>query len=331
MPEVWATAILIPRRSPAQHRAIPGREGFATLGLNPAPAIDAYIQMEYTIIECIVGIGIHMASPTKASSGERREQILHAARSLLAERGSPADISVQAVAARAGTTKVTIYRYFADKDALFAEAAALGDAAELLGRREQVVDAALRLLPQYGLHGLTMERIAEEAGVSTATLYWHFENKYDLLAAMVERAVGYIDILSLFPPGPIEDADTFVQTLLPPILQLLDERLALLPTVMAEMSSHPELAAVVYIHVGQRVWAQAATFMQAQVDNGVFRPGHPLLRVQALVGMLLMYSLMRRNFGQWVDLPPPDQAAREFTDLFLHGVIATDSGGRIDV
>ena len=272
-----------------------------------------------------------MTLPTTPSTVARREQILRAACNLLAERGSPADISVQAVATRAGTTKVTVYRYFASKDALFAEAAALGDAAELPGRRAQIVDAALRLVPQYGLHGVTMERIAEEAGVSPATLYWHFENKYDLLAAMVERMVAHIDIARLFPPVPIQDADEFVRAVVPPILRLLDERLTLLPTVMAELTTHPELAAVVYRHVGQHVWAQAAAFMQTQVDNGVFRPGHPMLRVEALIGMLLAYSLLRRNFGAWLDLPPPDQAAREFTDLFLHGVIATDSGGRIDV
>ena len=254
----------------------------------------------------------------------RRESILAAARDLLAERGSPADISVQAIADRAGTTKVTVYRYFGSKDNLFAEAADTGDRP---GRREQIVDAALRVVPQYGLHGVTMERFAEEAGVSPATLYWHFENKYDLLAAMVERAVGYIDIASLFPPGPIEDANAFVQAVVPPILQLLEERLNLIPMVIAELPSHPELAAIVYAQVGTRVWAHASAFMQTQVDTGVFRAGHPLLRVQALMGMLFMYSLMHRNFGAWLDLPPPDQAAREFTDLFLHGVAADADGG----
>lgn len=270
-------------------------------------------------------MSIQASVDTTAPAQDRRELILQAARDLLAERGSPARISVQAVADRARTTKVTVYRYFGSKAALFAQAAA--DTSDLPGRREQIVDAALRIVPHYGLHGVTMERIAEEAGVSPATLYWHFENKYDLLAAMVERAVGYVDILSLFPPGPIEDADAFVQAVVPPVLQLLEERLSLIPTVIAEFSSHPELAAVVYSQVGTRIWAQATTFMQAQVDSGVFRPGNPLLRVQSLMGMLFMYSLTRRNFGAFLDLPPPDQAASEFTDLFLHGVAADAPGG----
>src|SRR6186713_1285866 len=93
---------------------------------------------------------------------ERSLQILLAASQLLAERGSPSAITLQDVAARAGITKVTLYRYFPSKDALFAEvAASLTDGSELVGRRDQIVDAAMRVIPRYGLHGVTMERIAD--------------------------------------------------------------------------------------------------------------------------------------------------------------------------
>ena len=265
--------------------------------------------------------------------GEGRQvQILLAARELLAERGSPAAISVQDVAARAGTTKVTLYRYFPSKDALFAEAAAaLGEGADLPGRRDQIVAAALRVVPRYGLHGVTMERIAEEAGVSPATLYWHFKNKDDLLLAMVEQMVGQMDIAGIFPPEPLEDADAFMQAVVPPVVRLLEERLSLMPIVLAELTTHPELAAAVYASVGSHVWSAAIAFIAKQTEAGVFRPGHPFLRMQAFIGMLLMYSLGRRNFGALVELPPPAEAAHEFADLFLHGVIAHDPGGTTDV
>ncbi len=268
---------------------------------------------------------------TDQSEG-RQVKILLAARELLAERGSPGAISVQDVAARAGTTKVTVYRYFPSKDALFAEvAASLGDGGDLPDRRDQIVGAALRIVPRYGLHRVTMERIAEEAGVSPATLYWHFKNKEDLLLAMFEQMVGQMDIASIFPAEPLEDADAFMQAVVPPLIQLLEERLTLMPIVMAELTTHPELAAAVYARVASRVWGVAIAFMATQTEAGVFRPGHPFLRMQAFIGMLLMYSLARRTFSALVDLPPPADAAREFADLFLHGVIAQDPGGTSDV
>ncbi|KJY36751.1 TetR/AcrR family transcriptional regulator C-terminal domain-containing protein [Streptomyces sp. NRRL S-495] len=50
--------------------------------------------------------------------------------------------------------------------------------------RAQVVDAALRLLDETGLEGLTLRRIATELDVKAPALYWHFANKQALLDEM---------------------------------------------------------------------------------------------------------------------------------------------------
>ncbi len=270
-------------------------------------------------------------TPVKPES-ERRANILLAAHELLAERGNTSAISVQDIATRAGTTKVTLYRYFPSKEALFtAVAATLPDDVVIPDRRDGILDAALRLVPRYGLQGVTMERIAEEAGVSPATLYWHFKNKNDLLLAMMERIIAQIDFGSFFPTQPLTDADDFLRTMTPRILGLLDGPLTLLPIVLAEVTTHPELAPLLYQRVAGGIWAAATRFLDRQVEAGVFRPGHALLRMDALLGMFLMYSLMRRNFSALVDLPEPEAAAKELSDLFLHGVIAHPCGGRTDV
>jgi TetR/AcrR family transcriptional regulator, tetracycline repressor protein len=50
--------------------------------------------------------------------------------------------------------------------------------------RDQVVRAALRLLDEVGLDGLTLRCLAAELGVKAPALYWHFANKQDLLDHM---------------------------------------------------------------------------------------------------------------------------------------------------
>ncbi|MEU0838411.1 TetR/AcrR family transcriptional regulator C-terminal domain-containing protein [Streptomyces sp. NPDC005962] len=50
--------------------------------------------------------------------------------------------------------------------------------------RDQVVEAALRLLNEVGLEGLTLRRIAKELNVQAPALYWHFKNKQALLDEM---------------------------------------------------------------------------------------------------------------------------------------------------
>ncbi|MFO0753776.1 MAG: TetR/AcrR family transcriptional regulator [Thermodesulfovibrionales bacterium] len=53
-------------------------------------------------------------------------------------------------------------------------------------RREQIAQAALRIIAQRGVRALTTASIAQEVGVSEANLYRHFENKDEILSEMVE-------------------------------------------------------------------------------------------------------------------------------------------------
>ncbi|NUR85559.1 MAG: TetR family transcriptional regulator [Nonomuraea sp.] len=52
--------------------------------------------------------------------------------------------------------------------------------------RETVVRAALKLLNEVGIDGLTTRRLADELGVKQPALYWHFKNKQELLDEMAE-------------------------------------------------------------------------------------------------------------------------------------------------
>lgn len=54
--------------------------------------------------------------------------------------------------------------------------------------RQGVIDAAIGLLMRDGIQGLTMERVAAEAGVAKGTLYVYFKNKDEILDAAVETS-----------------------------------------------------------------------------------------------------------------------------------------------
>jgi TetR/AcrR family tetracycline transcriptional repressor len=55
--------------------------------------------------------------------------------------------------------------------------------------REAIVDAALVLLADGGLEAVSFRRIAGRLGVSGPTLYWHVENKRQLMDLMAEELV----------------------------------------------------------------------------------------------------------------------------------------------
>ncbi len=72
--------------------------------------------------------GAHVAPPprprTRARRGEGdrlRNEILHAAEALLVEHSDPEAVSIRAITDRVGCTAPSVYRHFADKDALLVE------------------------------------------------------------------------------------------------------------------------------------------------------------------------------------------------------------------
>jgi TetR/AcrR family transcriptional regulator, tetracycline repressor protein len=66
--------------------------------------------------------------------------------------------------------------------------------------RDQVVDAALRLMDVEGLEAVSMRRVAREVGVEAMSLYNHVRDKEDLLDGVVERIMSEF----AFPQTPAD-------------------------------------------------------------------------------------------------------------------------------
>lgn len=56
--------------------------------------------------------------------------------------------------------------------------------------RESISHAALGILDTYGLADVTMRRVASTLGVAPGALYWHIENKQELISAIATLIVG---------------------------------------------------------------------------------------------------------------------------------------------
>ncbi|MCQ4040826.1 TetR/AcrR family transcriptional regulator [Streptantibioticus rubrisoli] len=68
--------------------------------------------------------------------------------------------------------------------------------------RDDLADAALRLLERDGPKGLSMRKVAAEVGVQAASLYWHVQNKEELLDLASDALWADIDIRTLTATPP---------------------------------------------------------------------------------------------------------------------------------
>ncbi|MDX9843963.1 MAG: TetR/AcrR family transcriptional regulator [Aquabacterium sp.] len=54
--------------------------------------------------------------------------------------------------------------------------------------RKRILDAAFKIISQYGYSGTTMAKVAAESGLPVGSAYWHFESKDMLLAAVIDAS-----------------------------------------------------------------------------------------------------------------------------------------------
>ena len=87
-----------------------------------------------------------------------------------------------------------------------------GQRAERAGlSREDLADAALRLLERDGPKGLSMRKVAAEVGVQAASLYWHVQNKEELLDLASDALWADLDIRALTETPPAHWRDGVAQ------------------------------------------------------------------------------------------------------------------------
>jgi AcrR family transcriptional regulator len=148
-------------------------------------------------------------------------------------------------------------------------------------RREQITEAALRLIGLHGISALTMADLAAEVGVTTGALFRHFPSRDAILEAVAVRVADLID-------------ESMPDAALGPLERL--NGLALSRAAM--MERRPELAAILFseqvmmalppaaVERMQRIVADTATFIaQALAEAaaaGLIRRDLPLPHLVAL-------------------------------------------------
>jgi AcrR family transcriptional regulator len=54
--------------------------------------------------------------------------------------------------------------------------------------RERILDAATQIAAERGYEGASIALVSAKCGLPASSIYWHFKNKDDLIAAIIERS-----------------------------------------------------------------------------------------------------------------------------------------------
>src|ERR1700758_2325317 len=56
--------------------------------------------------------------------------------------------------------------------------------------RERILDAATEIAAERGYEGTSIGLVSKNCGLPASSIYWHFKDKDDLMAAVIERSFG---------------------------------------------------------------------------------------------------------------------------------------------
>ena len=183
--------------------------------------------------------------------------------------------------------------------------------------RDQLVDAAERVLRTRGLAGATTREIAREAGYAEGTLYLHFADKLDLVRAVHERLLPeFIEMLSHLPgragDGTVEDNLT---DLARNALRLYRDMLPLGSSLFAD----PELLGRFRVMLAerrggpQRAWEPVVAYRRAEqalgrVDPDADPPAAALLLLGACQQLVFVELMAGPETLPFRDRPDPAAA-----------------------
>ena len=201
-----------------------------------------------------------------------------------------------------------------------------------MSTRERLMDATERIIREQGIMAVTTKDIAREAGFSEATLYRHFQDKTDLLlAVMSERISGsFLHLIRDLPQRA--GTGTVAETL----EELAAAALAFFThtaPLSAAIAADPAFAARHYAHLralgaGPEIALQSVvTYLEAEQRLGHVRAdASPAAAATLLLGVCFNYAQLRHMAGGAAIILPEERFVPEIVATLLHGLAPAQSG-----
>lgn len=185
---------------------------------------------------------------------------------------------------------------------------------------EKVLSAAARLFTQLGFESTSMKAIADEANITPAALYYHFENKEELVYQTLQRAAqGLLDAcqgaMADLPKNPERALLRFVESHV--VFQLTNlETVALVYTALVHSLGRQrgvlsEERRAVLRDLETRHFRNLRRILTTGTREGVFDVKDPTITSFAIIGMCEHTTYWFRNDGR---LSAP-AAARQIAKL----------------
>jgi len=189
--------------------------------------------------------------------------------------------------------------------------------------RQLIIEAAAKEFQAKGYAATCIGDVAQQAGVSTRTLYRLIPTKAALFKAVVTDSIdGFMLAIDEQVLGAL-GLEAALERILAEFgrLTLSEETIAINRLVIGECERFPEIAAAFYEAAIQRISDAMANWLRRQGERGLIKLDDPQTAAGILRGMMIMDPQRAAMLGQR-SAPGPDEIAlraRVCARLFLEG------------
>jgi AcrR family transcriptional regulator len=189
-------------------------------------------------------------------------------------------------------------------------------------RQRQIIDAAFDVFSRKGFAEATTHEIAKEAGVAVGTIYKYFQNKRDLMVAVVTDIAITEPLLQILEKREDTDDSTFIRSIISNRLNFgMDNAKKMIP-FLSEILRDDELSrrfadAVFAPNIGM-----GQKYFEAKSDSGAFRTLNAQVAIRCVIGMIIGFIVIYQLEGgkSPVKDVPRNELADEMAKIILHGL-----------
>lgn len=182
--------------------------------------------------------------------------------------------------------------------------------------KDGISQAALEVLKQHGYEGLTMDRVAEVAGIAKGSLYHYFRNKQELVTYLFEQIIE----------PAIQAGEEIFQQVAPAVKKLE----AMVRMWFDYFSQHRALFDFLFRDPAVRELCltsrrtknglaidRFSAILRQGISEGVFRPVDVTYAAEMVIGSLQFVIERQLETGE---SDPIEDSVRRLMDIVLHGI-----------
>ena len=193
--------------------------------------------------------------------------------------------------------------------------------------REMILEAAQAEFAAHGIDGARVDKIAKTAGVNKAMIYYHFQSKEKLYAAVIEKHVKCIG--DFWEKAMVEetDAEALIRRATEYYHSMPSSVASFVPIILREIASGGTIFKniIIKIMVERNLISRMRQMIDKGITDGKFRQMDSKQAMISFLGMNIFYLLMAPFMHKVWEIDDIEKFHRErpkeIADLYLYGLL----------